>query len=99
MTVCETSTALAQSVKVTEDALTIDLADGRTVTVPLSWYPRLAHGTPAERTNWRLIGRGEGVHWPDLDEDINVAGQLTGHRSGETSGSLRRWLASRRVPG
>ena len=95
----ETSTALAQSVKVTEDALTIDLADGRTVSVPLSWYPRLAHGTSAERTNWRLIGRGEGVHWPDLDEDISVAGLLAGHRSGETSGSLRRWLVSRQAPG
>ena len=91
--------ARRQNVKVTEDALTVDLADGRTVTVPLSWYPRLTHGTPAERTNWRLIGRGEGVHWPDLDEDISVAGLLAGHRSGETSGSLQRWLVSRRAPG
>ena len=95
----ETSAALAQHVKVTEDALRVDLADGRTVTVPLSWYPRLAHGTPVERTNWRVIGRGEGIHWPDLDEDVSVAGLLAGHRSGETSGSLRRWLASRQVTG
>ena len=95
----ETSAALAQNAKLTEDALMVDLADGRTVTVPLSWYPRLAHGTPAERANWRLIGRGEGIHWPDLDEDISVAALLAGHRSGETSGSLRRWLASRRATG
>ena len=95
----ETSAALAQSAKVTEDALMVDLADDRTVTVPLSWYPRLAHGTPAERANWRLIGRGEGIHWPDLDEDISVAGLLAGHRSGETSSSLRRWFASRPATG
>jgi len=95
----ETSAVLAQSVKVTKDALMVDLADGRTVTVPLSWYPRLAHGTPAERANWRLIGRGEGIHWPDLDEDISVAGLLAGHCSGETSSSLRRWLASRPATG
>jgi hypothetical protein len=80
----ETGVALAQSAKVTEDALMVDLADGRTVTVPLSWYPCLAHGTPVERANWRLIGRGEGIHWPDLDEDISVAGLLAGHRSGES---------------
>jgi hypothetical protein len=90
---------MAQNVKVTEDALMVDLADGRTVTVPLSWYPRLTHGTMAERANWRLIGRGEGIHWPDLDEDISVAGLLAGHRSGETSSSLRRWLATRRATG
>jgi len=95
----ETSAALAQNAKLTEDALMVDLADGRTVTVPLSWYPRLAHGTLAERANWRLIGRGEGIHWPDLDEDVSVAGLLAGHRSGETSSSLRRWLASRPATG
>jgi hypothetical protein len=50
----------------------IDLADGRSISAPLAWYPRLDHGTAAERANWRLIGRGEGVHWPDLDEDISV---------------------------
>jgi hypothetical protein len=82
-------------VTVTEDALVVDLVDGRTVSVPLSWYPRLAHGTSAERSNWRLIGRGEGIHWPDLDEDISVAGLLTGWPSGETQNSLRRWLEAR----
>ena len=87
--------ALAQRVAVTADTLIVELVDGRTVSVPLSWYPRLAHGTPAERTNWRLIGHGEGIHWPDLDEDISVAGLLAGRPSGETQSSLRKWLASR----
>ena len=57
----------AQNITVTEDALTVDLSDGRTVSVPLTWFPRLFHGTPIERNNWRLIGDGEGIHWPDLD--------------------------------
>jgi hypothetical protein len=69
----ELRAALAQHVAVTDDTLVVDLVDGRTVSVPLSWYPRLAHGTPSERANWRLIGRGEGIHWPDLDEDLSVA--------------------------
>src|SRR5262245_21517540 len=88
--------AMAQQVTVTDDALIVDLVDGRTVSVPVSWYPRLAHGTPAERSNWRLLGRGEGIHWPDLDEDISVAGLLAGRPSGETQSSLQRWLKSRR---
>jgi hypothetical protein len=87
--------ALAQTVTVTDDALVVDLVDGRTVSVPLSWYPRLTHGTRTERANWRLIGRGEGVHWPDLDEDISVVGLLAGRPSGETQTSLQRWLESR----
>lgn len=91
----ELRAALAQRVTVTEDALVVDLVDGRTVSVPLLWYPRLAHGTPAERANWRLIGRGEGIHWPDLDEDISVGGLLAGRPSGETQNSLRKWLESR----
>ena len=91
----ELRAALAQQVAVTEDTLVVDLVDGRTVSVPLLWYPRLAHGTPAERANWRLIGRGEGIHWPDLDEDISVSGLLAGRPSGETQNSLRKWLESR----
>src|ERR1700731_1297475 len=86
----------AQSVAVTEDALVVELVDGRTVTVPLAWYPRLVHGTPAERTHWRFIGEGEGIHWPDLDEDISVEGLLAGRRSGETPASLRRWIDLRK---
>ena len=88
---------MAQRVTLTDDTLAVDLVDGRTVSVPLLWYPRLAHGTKAERANWRLIGRGEGIHWPDLDEDINVAGLLAGRSSGETQTSLQRWLKSRKA--
>lgn len=84
--------ALAQTVSVSDDALVADLADGRTITAPLAWFPRLAHGTPAERDNWRLIAGGEGIHWPDLDEDISVLSLLEGRGSGETQESLRRWL-------
>ena len=91
----ELRTPLAQHVTVTDEALVVDLLDGRTVSVPLSWYPRLVHGTPTERAHWRLIGRGEGIHWPDLDEDINVPGLLAGRPSGETQTSLRSWLDSR----
>ena len=93
----EISQARAQHVSLTGDALVVALVDGRTITVPLTWYPRLAHGTPAERANWRLIGEGEGIHWPDVDEDISVEGLLAGRRSGETQASLRRWLESRKT--
>jgi len=92
----ELGAALAQHVAVTDDTLVVDLVDGRTVSVPIAWYPRLAHGTPRERSNWRLLGRGEGIHWPDLDEDISVEGLLAGRRSGETQASLRRWLERRK---
>ena len=76
--VIEIRTALAQGVSVSDDALVVDLADGRTISVPLAWYPRLAHGTVPERSNWRFIARGVGIHWPDLDEDISVDGLLLG---------------------
>ena len=89
--------ARAQRVSLTTDALVVELVDGRTLTVPLAWYPRLAHGTATERANWRLIGEGEGIHWPDVDEDISVEGLLAGRRSGETQASLRRWLESRKA--
>lgn len=92
----ELPTPLAQQVTVTDDALVVDLLDGRTMSLPLSWYPRLVHGTSAERAHWRLIGRGEGIHWPELDEDISIAGLLAGRLSGETQHSLSRWLESRR---
>src|SRR6266513_4267736 len=87
--------ALAQGIIVSDDALTVDLTDGRTITAPLAWFPRLAHGTPGERAHWRLIGRGEGIHWPDLDEDISVESLLAGRRSGDSQSSLRRWLQRR----
>ena len=95
----ELRAGVAQTVSVSEDALVVDLADGRTITVPLAWFPRLAHGTPAERANWRVIGSGEGIHWPDLDEDISVESLLAGRRSGETQESLRRWLNGRNAAG
>ena len=82
----------ATSVEVTSDELTVDLVDGRTVSVPLSWYPRLVHASENERNNWRLIGYGEGSHWPDLDEDISIENLLLGRRSGESPDSFQRWL-------
>jgi hypothetical protein len=86
----------AKRATTTADAVTVDLSDGRTISVPLAWFPRLMHGTEAELSNWRLIGRGEGIHWPDLDEDISVEGLLAGRRSGESQDSLRRWLEGRK---
>jgi uncharacterized protein DUF2442 len=91
----EHSPALAQQVTLSGDALIVDLVDGRSITVPIAWYPRLSHATPRERNHWRLIGRGEGIHWPDLDEDISIENLLTGARSGESRRSFKRWLESR----
>ena len=85
----------AQHVVVTEDTLVVELADGRTISAPIAWYPRLLHGSPEERDNWRLIGKGEGIHWPDLDEDISVENILLGKPSGESARSFKRWLESR----
>ena len=87
-----------QDVRVTSKMLEVVLRDGRTLSVPLEWYPRLAHGSPAECQRWRLIGEGIGIHWPDLDEDISIAGLLAGLPSGESASSLKQWLASRRRP-
>ena len=80
---------------VTDETLTLELADGREVSAPLAWYPRLLHGTNRERQRWRLIGDGEGVHWPELDEDISVENLLRGEPSGESQFSFKKWLASR----
>ena len=91
----ETSTPRAQDVRIADDGLTVMLLDGRTVTVPLSWYPRLANGSSAERLNWQLLGGGHGIHWPDLDEDISVEALLAGRPSGESQSSLQKWLSSR----
>ena len=85
----------ASAVVVTDDTLTVDLSDGRTLSVPLTWYPRLLYGSRAERQHWQLIGQGVGIHWPELDEDISVEGLLAGQPSGESQRSLRRWLESR----
>ncbi len=88
----ELQPAKIQQVSVTEDALVVDLLDGRTISVPLVWYPRLVHGTPAERNNWRLIGDGVGIHWPDLDEDVSVENIVLGKPSAESQRSFQRWL-------
>jgi hypothetical protein len=85
----------AAGVIVSADTLTVDLSDGRTLAVPLAWFPRLVHASPQERKNWRLIGNGEGIHWDDLDEDISVAGLLDGLSSGESQTSFQKLLQSR----
>ena len=91
----EVRLARAQRVSVSEDTLTVDLTDGRTISVPIGWFPRLLHGTSEERHNWRLIGKGEGIHWPELDEDISVDDLLAGRSSSESQSSLQRWLQER----
>jgi len=87
---------LATTVTATDDTLTADLSDGRTISVPLAWYPRLLDATPNERDNLQLIGNGEGIHWPDLDEDVSVENLLHGQPSGESAASFQRWLEARR---
>jgi len=88
----------ASNIAVSDDNLTVELADGRTLSVPLAWFPRLWHATAAERGHWRLIGAGEGIHWPDLDEDISIESLLLGRSSGESQASLKRWLEGRKSP-
>ena len=94
----ELTEARAQHVKVTSDTLAVDLTDGRTISVPLAWFPRLLHASSAERNNWRFIANGEGIHWIDLDEDISVEGLLHGRQSRESQASLEKWLVSRKRP-
>jgi hypothetical protein len=85
----------AVQVTVTDDTLSVDLEDGRTISVPIGWYPRLAYAIPAERSNLTISGAGHGIHWPDLDEDIGVEGLLLGKRSTESPASFERWLKAR----
>ena len=82
-------------VAVTEETLRVELSDGRTLSAPIGWYPRLAHGTDEERTNWTIMDEGHGIHWRDLDEDVSLEGLLAGRGSRESQASLRRWLAVR----
>lgn len=91
------SDPVAVEVAVTDDDLTVDLADGRRIYVPLSWYPRLFHASDAERQNWQLLGDGYAIEWPDLDEHIGVEGLLAGRQSGESPQSLKRWLGARQA--
>ena len=75
--------------------MSVDLSDGRSISVPIAWFPRLLHSTEQERNNWRLIGRGQGIHWEDIDEDISIEGLIAGRPSGESQESFKQWLAKR----
>jgi len=86
---------IIQQVNMTDDTLTVDLSDGRTISVPLAWYPRLVHGSVAERNDYCLIAGGRGIHWPQLDEDISLKNIILGQPSGESQKSFQRWLSSR----
>ena len=83
------------NVAVTDDTLSVDLEDGRTISVPIGWYPRLAYGTAEERIHFEISGAGYGIHWPDLDEDIGFEGMLLGKKSTESQASFERWLQKR----
>jgi hypothetical protein len=85
----------ALDVLLTDDTLSVDLSDGRSISVPIAWFPRLFHSTEQERNNWRLIGRGQGIHWEDIDEDISIEGLIAGRPSGESQESFKKWLAKR----
>lgn len=91
----ESESPAATAVTVTDDTLTVELSDGRSIAVPLEWYPRLLHATQAERSHWRLIGKGHGIHWEDIDEDISVEGLLAGKPSSESQASFKKWLDGR----
>jgi hypothetical protein len=93
--IVESREALAIRVTVSEDALSVELADGRTIAAPLAWYPRLERATTEERNSWRLLGGGRGIHWPAIDEDISVLNLLGGQPSAESQSSFKMWLASR----
>lgn len=95
--VSEETKSKAESVLISVDELIVALSDGRTKSIPLSFYPRLVHASQEERDNWKIIGQGEGIHWPDLDEDISVEGIVAGRRSGESQKSFQRWLEAKRA--
>ena len=85
----------ALNVSLTDDTLSVDLNDGRSISVPIAWFPKLLHSNEQERNNWRLIGRGQGIHWEDIDEDISIEGLIAGRPSGESQESFKKWLAKR----
>lgn len=95
----ETQAPRALTIAINEESLSVDLIDGRTIIVPLAWYPRLWYGTPKERNNFEIIGDGTIIHWPDLDEDLSIEGIIAGRRSGESQKSLKRWLTEREARG
>ncbi len=85
-----------ENVIVTDETLSVELSDGRTISVPLAWYPRLLNATQKERKKWKLIGRGVGIHWKDIDEDISIKALILGKASGESQQSLKKWLGKRK---
>ena len=91
----DTQSVIASGVRISDDYITVDLADGRTIAAPLAWYPRLTHATKDERDRWELQAGGRGIHWPQIDEDISIANLLLGQRSGESQSSFKRWLDAR----
>ncbi|MBF0591267.1 MAG: DUF2442 domain-containing protein [Nitrospirae bacterium] len=93
----ELNTSLAIGVAVTDNTLIVELNDVRTISVPIEWFPRLAYATITERNNWRLIGRGHGIHWEDIDEDISVEGVLLGKKSNEAQSSFEKWPNHRKI--
>ena len=90
-------TLAIQQLAITDDTLSVDLSDGRSLSVPLAWYPRLLHGSVEERDDYRFIAGGSGIHWNQLDEDISLKNLLLGQPSGESQKSLQRWLNNRVV--
>lgn len=84
-------------VAVSEETLRVELSDGRTLSVPTAWYPRLFYATEEERGDWTIIDGGRGIHWPELDEDVSLEGLLAGRGSKEVQLSLKRWLEARSV--
>lgn len=91
----EPAQSLAESVAFMSDSLEIELSDGRTISAPLAWYPRLSHASPTQLSNWRLIGNGIGIHWPEIDEDISINDLIKGLPSSESQSSLKHWLEAR----
>lgn len=85
----------AVRVDVTDDSLIVQLNDGRTLSVPIAWYPRLEHATAEERAAWQLMGAGTGIHWDAIDEDISVQALVAGKASSESQSSLKQWLLTR----
>ena len=95
ISVIEVELPTIEKVQITGDALKVDLSDGRTISTPIAWYPRLLHSTTKERNHWRFIGKGHGIHWENIDEDISVENILAGRASGESQNSFRKWLEAR----
>jgi hypothetical protein len=94
-TLTEISISPAVKVSVTDELLTVDLADGRKISIPTAWYPRLAHGAPAERRQWTISCSGEGLHWEALDEDISIKGLIAGLPSNENPAMIKKWMGTR----